>query len=183
MRTSVSAGYWSAGPPPGAPGLFEAAERIGIDQIWTAEAYGSDAWTPLAWWGSRPAPGHPGHDRDDDGPPHRRPGTARHRHQQPPGGGGMVRRAVSPAAGAHQGVHRHRPPGHRAPRAGQLRREALPAPAAAGKRRHRPGEAAALDPAPVPHRDPDLPRRGGPEERGPGGRDRRRLERHFLLAE
>jgi F420-dependent oxidoreductase-like protein len=53
MRTSVSAGYWSAGPPPGAPGLFETAERIGIDQIWTAEAYGSDAWTPLAWWGSR----------------------------------------------------------------------------------------------------------------------------------
>jgi F420-dependent oxidoreductase-like protein len=53
MRTSVSAGYWSAGPPPGAAGLFETAERIGIDQIWTAEAYGSDAWTPLAWWGSR----------------------------------------------------------------------------------------------------------------------------------
>ncbi len=53
MRTSVSAGYWSAGPPPGAPELFETAERIGIDQMWTAEAYGSDAWTPLAWWGSR----------------------------------------------------------------------------------------------------------------------------------
>jgi F420-dependent oxidoreductase-like protein len=55
MRTSVSAGYWSAGPPPGAPELFETAERIGIDQMWTAEAYGSDAWTPLAWWGSRTA--------------------------------------------------------------------------------------------------------------------------------
>src|SRR5690242_20214005 len=53
MRISVSAGYWPAGPPPGAADLFEAAERIGIDQIWTAEAYGSDAWTPLAWWGSR----------------------------------------------------------------------------------------------------------------------------------
>src|ERR1051326_6271475 len=53
MRISVSAGYWSAGPPPGAADLFETAERIGIDQIWTAEAYGSDAWTPLAWWGSR----------------------------------------------------------------------------------------------------------------------------------
>ena len=53
MRTSVAAGYWSAGPPPGAADLFETAERIGIDQIWTAEAYGSDAWTPLAWWGSR----------------------------------------------------------------------------------------------------------------------------------
>src|SRR6516225_11988366 len=53
MRTSVSAGYWSAGPPPGAADLFEAAERTGIDQIWTAEAWGSDAWTPLAWYGSR----------------------------------------------------------------------------------------------------------------------------------
>ena len=41
----------------------------------------------------------------------------------------MVRRAVSPAAGAHPGVHRHRPAGHRAPRTGQLRRQALPAPA------------------------------------------------------
>src|SRR5271154_85529 len=53
MRISVSAGYWSAGPPPGTQELFEAAERAGVDQIWTAEAYGSDAWTPLAWWGSR----------------------------------------------------------------------------------------------------------------------------------
>src|SRR5580700_7175437 len=53
MRISVSVGYWSAGPPPGAQELFEAAERAGVDQIWTAEAYGSDAWTPLAWWGSR----------------------------------------------------------------------------------------------------------------------------------
>jgi len=53
MRISVSAGYWAAGPPPGAQELFEAAEAAGVDQIWTAEAYGSDAWTPLAWWGSR----------------------------------------------------------------------------------------------------------------------------------
>ena len=53
MRISVCVGYWSAGPPPGAQELFEAAERAGVDQIWTAEAYGSDAWTPLAWWGSR----------------------------------------------------------------------------------------------------------------------------------
>ncbi len=53
MRISVSAGYWSSGPPPGAQQLFEAAEQAGVDQVWTAEAYGSDAWTPLAWWGSR----------------------------------------------------------------------------------------------------------------------------------
>ena len=53
MRIAVTAGYWGAGPPPGAADLFTAAERAGVDQIWTAEAYGSDAWTPLAWWGSR----------------------------------------------------------------------------------------------------------------------------------
>jgi F420-dependent oxidoreductase-like protein len=53
MKLSATAGYWSSGPPPGAPDLFIEAERIGFDQLWTAEAYGSDAWTPLAWWGSR----------------------------------------------------------------------------------------------------------------------------------
>ena len=53
MKIAVTAGYWSSGPPAGAAELFEAADRAGVDQIWTAEAYGSDAWTPLAWWGSR----------------------------------------------------------------------------------------------------------------------------------
>jgi F420-dependent oxidoreductase-like protein len=28
------------------------AERLGFDSLWTAEAYGSDALTPLAWYGS-----------------------------------------------------------------------------------------------------------------------------------
>jgi len=53
MKIAVMAGYWGAGPPPGTADLFDAAERLGIDQVWTAEAYGSDAWTPLAWYGSR----------------------------------------------------------------------------------------------------------------------------------
>jgi len=53
MRIATSIGYWSAGPPGNAADVFAAAERLGLDQIWTAEAYGSDAWTPLAWWGSR----------------------------------------------------------------------------------------------------------------------------------
>ena len=52
MKIATSIGYWSAGPPPDAAELFAAAERLEFDQIWTAEAYGSDAWTPLAWWGS-----------------------------------------------------------------------------------------------------------------------------------
>ena len=53
MRIATTVGYWSAGPPPDAGELFAAADRLSFDQVWTAEAYGSDAWTPLAWWGSR----------------------------------------------------------------------------------------------------------------------------------
>ena len=29
------------------------ADRLGYDSVWTAESYGSDALTPLAWWGSQ----------------------------------------------------------------------------------------------------------------------------------
>jgi F420-dependent oxidoreductase-like protein len=53
MKIATSVGYWSAGPPDNAGEVFAAAERLRLDQVWTAEAYGSDAWTPLAWWGSR----------------------------------------------------------------------------------------------------------------------------------
>src|SRR5471032_1003800 len=44
-------GYWGAGPPAGVPEGLAAADRLGFDSCWTAEAYGSDALTPLAWWG------------------------------------------------------------------------------------------------------------------------------------
>src|SRR5450755_127423 len=53
MKIATSVGYWSAGPPGNAAEVFAAADRLELDQVWTAEAYGSDAWTPLAWWGSR----------------------------------------------------------------------------------------------------------------------------------
>jgi F420-dependent oxidoreductase-like protein len=53
MRLGYHTGYWAAGPPPGAADAVLAAERLGFDSVWTAEAYGSDAFTPLAWWGSR----------------------------------------------------------------------------------------------------------------------------------
>src|SRR3954470_23698385 len=46
-------GYWGAGPPVGTPELIAEAERLGFRSVWTAEAYGSDALTPLAWWGSQ----------------------------------------------------------------------------------------------------------------------------------
>ena len=52
MRLGYHTGYWSAGPPAGAQEAVLAAERLGFDSVWTAEAYGSDAFTPLAWWGA-----------------------------------------------------------------------------------------------------------------------------------
>jgi F420-dependent oxidoreductase-like protein len=52
LRLGLNVGYWSAGPPPGAAESVQEAERLGFDSIWTAEAYGSDALIPLAWWGA-----------------------------------------------------------------------------------------------------------------------------------
>ena len=53
MRLGVHLGYWGSGPPQGALETVLEAEDLGYDSVWTAEAYGSDALTPLAWWGSR----------------------------------------------------------------------------------------------------------------------------------
>jgi F420-dependent oxidoreductase-like protein len=53
IKLGYNTGYWSSGPPSGAlDGILE-AERLGFDSIWTAEAYGSDALSPLAWWGAQ----------------------------------------------------------------------------------------------------------------------------------
>lgn len=52
MKLGLNTGYWSAGPPPGAAEAVVEAERLGFDSFWTAEAYGSDCLTPLAWWGA-----------------------------------------------------------------------------------------------------------------------------------
>lgn len=52
-KLGYSVGYWSSGPPPDALDNVLEAERLGFDSVWSAEAYGSDALTPLAWWGSR----------------------------------------------------------------------------------------------------------------------------------
>jgi len=53
MKLGLSVGYWGAGPPPGVVESVDEAERLGFDSMWTSEAYGSDALTPLAWWGAR----------------------------------------------------------------------------------------------------------------------------------
>jgi len=53
MKLGLQLGYWGAGPPTGVAEQVAEAERLGFDSMWTAEAYGSDALTPLSWWGSR----------------------------------------------------------------------------------------------------------------------------------
>jgi len=53
LRLGLQLGYWGASPPADALEMVTEAERLGFDSIWTAEAYGSDALTPLSWWGSQ----------------------------------------------------------------------------------------------------------------------------------
>ncbi len=51
MKLGLQLGYWGAQPPAGVGELVAAAEEAGFDAVFTAEAWGSDAFTPLAWWG------------------------------------------------------------------------------------------------------------------------------------
>ncbi|WP_409435388.1 LLM class F420-dependent oxidoreductase [Mycobacterium sp. SMC-14] len=52
MKLGLQLGYWGAQPPTNHAELVTAAEDAGFDSVFTAEAWGSDAYTPLAWWGS-----------------------------------------------------------------------------------------------------------------------------------
>jgi F420-dependent oxidoreductase-like protein len=52
VRLGYNLGYWGAQPPTDALDAVRAAEELGLDSVWTAEAYGSDALTPLAWYGA-----------------------------------------------------------------------------------------------------------------------------------
>jgi alkanesulfonate monooxygenase SsuD/methylene tetrahydromethanopterin reductase-like flavin-dependent oxidoreductase (luciferase family) len=50
VRLGLSVGYWGFGS--GAAdqvAMARAAERLGYDSVWAAEAYGSDSATVLAW--------------------------------------------------------------------------------------------------------------------------------------
>lgn len=52
LKLGLQLGYWGSHPPKGLVEMVQAAEKLGFDSVWTAEAYGSDAITPLAWVGA-----------------------------------------------------------------------------------------------------------------------------------
>ncbi|WP_030509639.1 LLM class F420-dependent oxidoreductase [Microbispora rosea] len=52
LRLGLNLGYWQRNADD-ATEVVRAAERLGYESVWTAEAYGSDAFTPLAWYGAR----------------------------------------------------------------------------------------------------------------------------------
>jgi F420-dependent oxidoreductase-like protein len=49
MRLGLALGYWGRGPDPRHLELARQAERLGYHSVWTAESWGSDAFTPLTW--------------------------------------------------------------------------------------------------------------------------------------
>jgi F420-dependent oxidoreductase-like protein len=53
MKLGYALGYWGRRPPEHLSELLTEAVDLGVESVWTAEAYGSDALMPLAWWGSR----------------------------------------------------------------------------------------------------------------------------------
>ena len=53
MKLGLQLGYWGAGPTPGFVEMAIEAEALGYDCVFTAEAWGSDVFTPLAWIGTR----------------------------------------------------------------------------------------------------------------------------------
>ena len=140
-----------------------AAEESGFDAVFTAEAWGSDAFTPLAWWGRETSRLRLGtsivqmsgrtptsiamHALTLD---HLSGGRVvlGHGRERPAGGRGVVRPAVRQAAGAHPRGRRHHPPGARPRGAGHQRRPALPA-ALPRRGLGRAGQAAQADRAPA----------------------------------
>ncbi|MGW1724580.1 LLM class F420-dependent oxidoreductase [Streptomyces sp. NPDC002306] len=53
MRLGLALGYWGRGPGADQVPLAQEAERLGYDSVWTAESWGSDAFTPLTWIAAR----------------------------------------------------------------------------------------------------------------------------------
>src|SRR3978361_69161 len=52
LKLGLNTGAWAGGPRAGSGATFAGAARLGFGSVGTAEAYGSDCLTPLAWWGA-----------------------------------------------------------------------------------------------------------------------------------
>jgi F420-dependent oxidoreductase-like protein len=53
VKLAIGFGYWAGLPPTNAIARLKEAEKLGYDIAFTAETWGSDAITPLAWWGAQ----------------------------------------------------------------------------------------------------------------------------------
>jgi F420-dependent oxidoreductase-like protein len=52
LSLGLQLGYWGAQPPTNHIDMAKEAEALGYDSVWTAESYGNDCFTPLAWVGA-----------------------------------------------------------------------------------------------------------------------------------
>jgi F420-dependent oxidoreductase-like protein len=52
LKLGLAQGYWGAAPNPNFVEMAKEAENLGYDSVWSAEAWGNDAFTPLAWIGA-----------------------------------------------------------------------------------------------------------------------------------
>ena len=176
--------------------LIQHAERLGFDSVWTAEAYGSDAITPLAWIAAKTERIRLGtgimqlagaaagdvrdavHDRRRAR--RRRPHDRRPRRVRTADRRGLVRAAVGQAVLAAARLHPDHAQGLRA-RGARRPRRPRDLPALHRTRQHRARQAAALD---HPRRPAaaDLDGLGQGGDRAPDGRAVRRLAADALRA-
>lgn len=52
LKLGVQLGFRGPGPNPNMVEIAKQAEHLGFDSVWTAETWGSDVFTPLAWIGA-----------------------------------------------------------------------------------------------------------------------------------
>ena len=182
VKLGLVLGYWSAQPPADVIPTVQEAERLGFDSVWTAESWGSDAFSP-AVLDRRP--------HLDDQAGHRRWCRWRPARRRPPpctpltidhlSGGRMILglgvsgpqvvegwygRPYQQAARPHPGVRRDHPPGA-APARARSSSTASSTNTPTGATTPGARQAAQGHHPPAARRHPDLPRRRGPQERRP----------------